>query len=108
MALLRVNKVREFSRVSQEEDRGVVGNHVPVALIGSKLHSEPSRIARTVVRTRLASDGGEANGDGTALSGLEDVRQTKIIQRIGSLVVAMSSTALGMDDSLWDSLPIEV
>ena len=40
ITLLSVDEVRELGRVSQKEDRCVVGNDVPVALVGPQLHRE--------------------------------------------------------------------
>jgi hypothetical protein len=44
-----MDEVREFCRISQEEDWGIVGNIVPVALLGPELDGKSTRIAGTVV-----------------------------------------------------------
>ena len=39
---------------------------------------------------------------------LEDVCQTKVIESVGSPVDTVRSTTLGVDDTLWDTLAVEV
>jgi hypothetical protein len=51
-----VNKVWELNGIFDEKDRGVVPNHVVVALFGVVLDSETTRITITVIRSFLASN----------------------------------------------------
>lgn len=46
--LLRVDEAREEDRVANEEDRRVVANQVPDALVGVEFQGEAARIARRV------------------------------------------------------------
>lgn len=50
VTLLRVNEMWELGRVSQEEDRGIVGNDIPVAFCGPHLDGEASGVAGEIVR----------------------------------------------------------
>ena len=56
IALLGMDEVWELRRIAQEEDGCVVCYQIPVSFIGSELDRETSRVASTVVRTRLATD----------------------------------------------------
>jgi hypothetical protein len=61
------------------------------------------------VRAGLATNGRETNGDGAFLIlGAEDIGRGQIIERIGADKFSMSTAALGMDDSFWDTLPVEM
>lgn len=109
MPFLGVDEVRELGRVTQKEDGGVVGDHVPIALIGTEFDAEATRIASAVVGTGLATDGGETDSDGAFLVGdAEDIGLTQIIHGLGALEGTMSTTALGMDDSLGNPFAVEV
>lgn len=54
--LLRMDKIRKLGRVAQEENRGIIGNQIPVPLVGSELDGESSRVASAVMRAGLATD----------------------------------------------------
>jgi hypothetical protein len=70
VSLLAVDKVWELHRVLDEEDWGVVANHVVVALFGVELDGESTWVAVAVVGTALAGDGRESEEDGGSLSDL--------------------------------------
>lgn len=108
VALLRVDEVRELGWVAKEEDGRVVGHEVPIALFGPELHGEATRVTGTVVRALLATDGAEADSDRTHFARFEEIRRTQVIKRVGRLVVAVGSGALCVDDTLRDSLAVEV
>lgn len=108
VTLLGVNEVGELGRISQEEDRGVVGNDIPVTLVSPELDRESTRITGTVVGTRLTTDSGESDGDGALLASLEDVGKTKVVKRVGGLVESVGSATLGVNNTLWDTLAVEV
>ena len=61
VALHGVVEVRELERVAQEEDRRVVADQVPVALLGVELDREAADVALGVGRAALAGHGGEAD-----------------------------------------------
>lgn len=48
VSLLSVDEVRELLWVSDEEYRGVVSNHVPVALFRIKLYCESSGVSFSI------------------------------------------------------------
>lgn len=55
--LLSVYEHGKLGRVSEEEDRGVVENPIPVALVGVELQSKTTRVTSTVRRSLLTTDG---------------------------------------------------
>ena len=67
-------EVGEFSWISQEEDRCVVSDDVPVALVGPKLDRKSTWITSAIVRARLAADSRESNSNWTSLALLENIR----------------------------------
>ena len=56
----------------------------------------------------LATNGRESNRDGALLSGLEDVGHTEVIERVGGAVETVGTTTLGVDDTLGNTLSVEV
>jgi hypothetical protein len=64
VTLLGVDKVGELDGVAEEEDRGVVADHVPVALLGVELDGKAAGVASRIARALLATDGREAGEDG--------------------------------------------
>ena len=59
LLLDRVDEVGELRRVLDEEDRDVVADEVPVALLGVHLHREPAHVAGEVGGSEVAGDGRE-------------------------------------------------
>jgi len=108
VALLSVNEVGELGWVAQEEDGGVVGDHVPVALRSPELDTETTRVASKIGSSALATDGRETDGDGALMTLLEDVCQADIIKSVGCPVDTVCSTTLGVNDTLGDTLAVEV
>jgi hypothetical protein len=53
-------EVREPQRVAEEEDRRVVADDVPVALLGIKFEGGAADVAFRIGRAALASDGRNA------------------------------------------------
>jgi len=104
-----MDEVGELCRVSQEEDGSVVGHVVPIALFCSELDREASRITSTVMRARFATNGRETNGDGTLFASLTpEVGRANVVKRLCALEDAVCSTTLGMDNSFWNPLTVEV
>ena len=54
VSLLTVNKVGELHRVFDEEDRGVVADHIVVALLRVEFDGETARIPIAIVGSTLA------------------------------------------------------
>ncbi len=109
VALLGVDEVWELGGVTNEEHGGVVEHPVPVALVGAQLERKATRIARGVGRPGLATDGGEPRGDAHLLADLPEQRlRGDVAQIVGDLEVAMRAGGFGVDNTLRDTLAIEV
>src|SRR5882757_5915482 len=100
--------MRELRRISQEENRRIVGHEIPITLVGLELHAEASGIASAVVRAGFATNGGKADCDGTFCALLEHVCEAEVVECLCSLVDSMSATSLCMHDSLGNTLAVEV
>ena len=80
-----VDQVGELDRVLDEEDRDVVADEVPVALLGVELHGEAAHVAGQVGRALAAGDGREADERRRLLAGaLEQVGPGDVGQRARS------------------------
>jgi hypothetical protein len=66
--LLGVDETREEHRVPDEEDGGVVADHVPVALLGVKLDGEPTRVTGRIGRARFSADSTKTGRQGCSLA----------------------------------------
>lgn len=108
ITLLGVDEVRELGWVPQEKHGSVVGYHIPVALVGAELDRETTGISGDVVRARFTTNGGEPDGNGALLALLENIGHTNIVERVCGLVETVSTTALSVDNTLRNTLAIEV
>jgi len=109
MSLLGVNEVRKFGRISQEEDRGVVSDEVPVAFVGSELDGKASGVSSTVMRARLTTHGGESDGHRASLAlGAPNVERGQVIDRVSAFEETMGSRALCVDYTFGDSLSVKM
>lgn len=109
MPLLSMNQMRKLCRISDEENWCVVLHKIPVAFISAKLDREASGVSSVIMRTAFATNGRKSNCDGALFSfNRENVCKAKVIERFGSSIVAMGTTALCMDYSLRDSLTIKM
>ena len=101
--------MREFGGISQEENRGVVGDQIPIAFVGSELDGKSSGVSSAIVRARPTTDGGESDGYGAFLAfGTPDVERGKVIGRGGAFKETMGSGALCVDNTFRDTLSVKV
>lgn len=68
VSLLAVDEVGELDRVLDEEHRGVVADHIVVALLGVVLDGETAGVTVAIVGAALTSDSREAEEDGRPLA----------------------------------------
>lgn len=109
ISLLSVNEVRELRRVSEKEHGRVVRHCVPITILGPKLHRETARITSTVMAARLATDCRESNSNWALLSLFgEDVQSCQVGNWIGTFEEAVSTRALGVDNTLGDTFAVEM
>jgi hypothetical protein len=107
-ALLRPDEVLELQRVADEEDRGVVPDHVVVALGGVELQREAARVAPRVGAAPLAGDRGEPDQRVRMGPGLEHRGLGVGADVVRHLEVAEGTAALGVRLPLGYPLPVEV
>ena len=107
-ALLRADEVLELHRVLDEEDRGVVPDHVVVALGGVELQREAARVAPGVGAAPLPRHGGEPDQRVGPGAGLEHRRLGVGADVVRHLEVAERAAALGVRLALRDPLAVEV
>jgi hypothetical protein len=122
-----MNEVREFGRISDEENRGIVENPIPVSLICPKLDSKPTGISGGIGRSRLASHGGETDGRTNLLTNRTQERLgCNVAEVMSYFKVTVGSGAFGVYlerrnithmkrndtqstyDSLWNTFTIEM
>ena len=107
-ALLRADEVLELQRVAQEEHRGVVPDHVVVALGRVELQREAARVTPGVGAAPLPGHGGEPDEGVRGGAGLEHRGLGVGADVLRHLEVAERAAALGVRLPLRDPLPVEV
>lgn len=103
-----MDEVGELGGVTEEEDGSVVSDKVPVALLGLELDGETTGVTGVVAGARLATDGGEADGDGALGALLEETGNAEVVEGVGTDPLAVGTRALGVDDTLGDTLAVKV
>ncbi len=106
--LLGPDEMLELHGVADEEDRGVVPDHVVVALGRVELERESARVAPGVGAAPLPGHGGEPGHHIGAHPRLEQRRLGVPADVAGGLEVAERAAALGVRLPLRDPLPVEV
>lgn len=109
ISLLTVNKIGELNWVFNEEDWGVISNHVEVSFFSVELKSKSSRVSHGVRESLLSSNSGEPGEHGGSLADLVEELGFGVLGKIvGHFEVAMSASTNGVDYSLGNSLSIEL
>jgi len=108
ITLLSVDEDGELGRVSEEEDGSVVGDKVPVTFARLELDRESTGITVSVGRTGLSTDGRESSGQGDLGSLFEHVGETEVLESIGTFENSVSSTSLGVNNTLGNPLSVKV
>ena len=109
ISLLAVDEIWEFHWVIDEEDWSIVSNHIVVALFGVEFDGESSWVSDGVRSSSLTGDGGESEEQwGLLADFVEEGSLGEWSDILGNLENSMGSGTLGMDNSLWDSLSVEV
>jgi len=108
VSLLGVNEIRELGGVSDEEDGGVVTNHIPVTFFSVELDGKTSGISFSISRTLFTTDSGESSENGSSLSdGVQKFGLAELGDVVGDFEVTVSTGALSVDDSFGDSFSVE-
>lgn len=109
VSLLGVDEIGEFDGVSNEEDGGVVTNHIPIAFFSVELNGETTRVTFGISRTLFTTDSGESGEDRSSLTnGFEDLSLAILGNVMSDFEVTPSTSTLGMDDSFGDSFSVKV
>src|SRR5450759_4412239 len=93
-ALLRMDEVGELRRVADEKDRGIVADHVVVAVLGVELERKTARVTSGVGRAQLTGDCREARKRLGPLAFLEQDGLRELRNVFGGLEEAMCTAAL--------------
>ena len=102
-------EVGELEWIAQEEDRRVVADQVPVALLGIELHCEAPDVPLGVGGAALAGDGGKAQEAVGLLADLgEDLGLCILGDVMGDGKGAVGAGTFGVHPAFGDHLPIEV
>ena len=99
VTLLSMDEGREEDGVSDEEDRSVVPDHVPVPLLGIELHSEASRVTNGVSASTLSTDGTKSNSDiGSLPNSGQECSLAVLTHILGYFKVSKGSSTFSMHD----------
>lgn len=107
--LLTMKEVWELYWVIDEEDWSIVANHIVVALLCVELNGEATWISHSISSTSLTSDSGESKEKWGLLANL--VQEFSLGEHgdiLSYLKDTMCTRSLGVHNTLWDSLSIEV
>ena len=105
---LAADEVLELHRVAHEEHRGVVTDHVEVALAGVELQREAARVAPGVWAATLTGHRGEPGHHLGLRAGRKHRRLGELADVLGHLEVAERAAALGVGLALRNAFPVEV
>ena len=106
--LLAADEVLELHRVTHEEHRRVVADHVEVAVVGVELQRESARVTPGVWAAALTGHGREP-GDHLGLgAGLQEPGLGVGADVLGDLELAEGSAAFGVGLAFRNALPVEV
>jgi hypothetical protein len=104
-----VYEIREQDGVSDEEDGGVVSNHVPDSILSEVLQRKSTRIPSSISATTLTADGRKAGEDRSALSDLGKYFCLGILRDIGGdLEISVRTSSLCVHNALGNALSVEM
>jgi hypothetical protein len=110
IALLGVDEITKLQRILDEENGGIVADHVPVAFLGVELEGESAGITLGVSGTLFSAHGGEAQEGWSVLADLREELGRGVFGHVRVVADEMTVRAgtFGVDDALGDALTIEV
>src|SRR5690606_33711572 len=109
VAFYRVVQVREFQRIAEEEDRGVVAHQVPVTLLGVELQGCTTDVTLGIGRATFTGDGGEAGEHRGLLPDFgEDPGLGVFADVVGNNKLTKRTGALGVHTTLGNHFAVEV
>ncbi len=109
MTLLRVNKIGELERITDEEYRSVVPHHVVISLLGVKLYRESPRVSLGVCGPLFAPYSGKTDEEFRAFSYFGEKLCLGVFRHImGYLEITIRPRPLGVHDALGDPLAVKM
>ncbi len=109
MSLLCVDKIGEFDGITHEKDGSVVTDHVIVALLRVELDGKTTRITSRIGTSLFSANGRKSRKNRSSLSNLVQEGGLGVASHVvGHFKVAVSTGALGMDDTFGDAFAIKV
>lgn len=109
MSLLGMKEVRKLDGILNEENRSVVTNHIIVTFFSIELDGETSGVSVTVVGTALTGNSGETSENwGSLANSLKELSSGELSYIVGNFKETVSTSTLSMDNSLGDTLSIEM
>ena len=109
VSLLTMEEVWELHWVVDEKDWSIVSNHVVVAFFGVEFDGEPSWVSNGVGETSLTCDSGESKEQWCLLAdSIQKVGFGPLRYILGDFEDSMGSSTLGVNNSLRNSLSVEV
>ncbi len=107
MAFLGVDEVGKFIGITHEEDRRVVADQIPIALVGVKLQGEAPHVALGVGGAAFAGDGREPEKTlGLAANTREDSGLGEFRDVMGDGKMSVGAGAFGVDGALGDAFAV--
>lgn len=108
VSLLGMDEIWELLWVSDEKDRGIVANHIPVTFFGIKFNRESSWVSLSVSRSLFSSDCRKSEETGGSLAHFSQKLSFGVLAHIvGDFKISVCSRSLGVDDSFWNSFSVE-
>lgn len=103
-----LTNVWELHCVLYEEDRNVIADKIPIALLGVEFDGKPSNIPDGIGTASATEDGREAYKDGCGSGGIgQDTSLGDIFGTLEELEGSECTHATGMDNSFWDTFMIK-
>src|SRR5688572_19478294 len=109
LRLHRMDHIGEFHRILDEENRDIVADQVPVALVRVELHGEAADIARRIGGAALACDRGKAHEYRRTLAGLgEDGGARQLCEALITLEVSVCARPTRVNDAFGNPFMIKM
>jgi hypothetical protein len=100
VTFLGVDEIREFLRVTDEENGRVVASHVPSAFFCVMLDGKATRIASSIGRAFFTTNGRESNKNRRAFAnGVKEFGFAEPSDVFGDFKIAVRTSTLRVDDT---------
>jgi hypothetical protein len=108
VSLLGMEEIWELNWIIDEENRGVISNHVVVTFFGVEFDGKSSWISDGISSSSFSSNSGESKEQwGSFSDSVEESSFGKMGDIFGYLKDTMSTRSFSVDNSFWNSFSIE-